>query len=224
MPHKYKAIIFDLDGTLVDSLGDFHHAARVMLNSIGHAPIPAEVVKTFIGNGQEMFIARCLVHVGANLTAQQLIDATKVFEQAYDEADGQYSRLFDGVEALIQFFKADGAKVGLCTNRPVARAHKILASYGIAEYFDEIAGFETTEKPKPAPDPILHCLKQFQCAPSQALFVGDSDVDAEAADKAGVEFAFHTQGFGSLKSQPCQILIDHYTKIDFLPTKEEAQP
>ncbi len=93
-----------------------------------------------------------------------------------------------------------------------------------ARYLEVRLLFETTEKPKPAPDPILHCLKQFQCAPSQALFVGDSDVDAEAADKAGVEFAFHTQGFGSLKSQPCQMLIDHYTKINFLPTKEVAQP
>jgi phosphoglycolate phosphatase len=215
MPHKYKAIIFDLDGTLVDSLGDFHHAASVMLNSIGHDPIPAEEVKTFIGNGQEMFIARCLVRVGANLTAQQLIDATKVFEKAYDDADGQYSQLFDGVLPLLQAFKDDGAKIGLCTNRPVARARKILASYGIATYFDEIAGFETTDEPKPAPDPILHCLKQFRCAPSQTLFVGDSDVDAEAADRAGVEFAFHTQGFGSLKAQPCQMLIDHYTKFEF---------
>jgi phosphoglycolate phosphatase len=217
MPLKYRAIIFDLDGTLVDSLGDFHHAASLMLKSIGHEPIPADEVKSFIGNGQEMFIARCLVRVGADLTAQQLIEATKVFEQAYDAADGQYSRLYEGVETLLAQIKSAGALVGLCTNRPVARARKILAGYGIDQYFDEIAGFETVENPKPAPDPILHCLKQFKCAPSQALFIGDSDVDGEAADRAGVEFAFHTQGFGSLKAQPCQILIDHYKMLDLLP-------
>lgn len=222
MPLKYRAIIFDLDGTLVDSLGDFHHAATIMLQSIGHDSIPADEVKSFIGNGQEMFIARCLVRVGADLTAQQLIDATKVFERAYDEADGQHSQLYDGVDELLAQIKKTGAKIGLCTNRPVARARKILAGYGIDHYFDEIAGFETVENPKPAPDPILHCLRQFNYAPSQALFIGDSDVDGEAAHRAGVEFAFHTQGFGSLKSQPCQLLIDHYTMIDLLPTEEKA--
>ncbi|MCF4097369.1 HAD family hydrolase [Maritalea mediterranea] len=222
MPLKYRAIIFDLDGTLVDSLGDFHHAASIMLKTIGHEPIPAAEVKSFIGNGQGMFIARCLVRVGANLTAQQLIEATRVFEQAYDAADGSQSTLFEGVDALLAQIRKAGAKIGLCTNRPVARARKILAGFGIDHYFDEIVGFETVDKPKPAPDPILYCLAQFKCASSQALFIGDSDVDAEAAHRAKVEFAFHTQGFGSLKSQPCQILIDHYNLIDLLPTPAKA--
>ncbi|MCZ4273415.1 HAD family hydrolase [Maritalea porphyrae] len=220
MPPKLEAVVFDLDGTLVDSLGDFHHAATVMLDSLGLEEISRDELKGFIGNGQELFIARCLVRAGASLTANQLATATTTFEKAYDGAKGRFTKLYPGISTLLEALRLNGVKIGLCTNRPVVRAQSILEAVGVLQFFNVIAGFETTPRPKPDPGPILYCLNEIGVEAHHALFIGDSHVDAIAAKEAHVEFAFHTGGFGTLGSEYAHMMISDFKRFEVLQLLE----
>lgn len=208
-----RAVLFDLDGTLVDSLGDFHHAANQMLMQLGYPSIAKQYIKQFVGNGQEVFIARCLVNVGAKMSADELSAATTYFEAAYDQISGQKSMAYPGVIDFLSALKQKGIATGLCTNRPVTRARRILVDMGMGDYFDVIAGFESTAKPKPDPAPLNYCLSELAIDADDAVFVGDSEVDALAAHAAGVEFWFHTNGLGTLCDQPCAKEFGHYSEL-----------
>lgn len=212
MQLSYEAVIFDLDGTLVDSLPSFHQAANAMLEGIGHKALHEDEIRCFIGNGQDVFIARCLVRAGANLTAEQLVSATSAFEKAYDVSQ-ELAKLYPGVEALLQTLRDNDTRIGLCTNRPFDRAFSIVKAVGISQFFDTVAGFETTPLPKPEPSPILYCLGAVGVRESSALFVGDSDVDAIAAQRAGVDFAYHRKGFGELTGKRAKVQFDHFDEL-----------
>jgi len=210
MQPKFQAVMFDLDGTLVDSLGDFHHAASTMLDTFGFKAIPKQEVGSFVGNGQDVFIARCLVHAGAKLTTSELVKATQIFEAAYDGTNGQYTKKYPGVDEVLKNLQSSGVKIALCTNRPIKRAHSILKSVGLDQYFDVIAGFESSILPKPDPGPLNYCLNKLNVKPHAALFVGDSHVDAEAAKRANVRFAFHSGGLGGLNEEPAAHVFANY--------------
>jgi phosphoglycolate phosphatase len=208
-----RAVLFDLDGTLVDSLGDFHHAANQMLMQLGYPSIAKQYIKQFVGNGQEVFIARCLVNVGAKMSAEELCAATTYFETAYDEISGQKSASYDGCRDYLHQLKQANIRIGLCTNRPVVRARGILKELGLEAFFDVIAGFESTAKPKPDPQPLHYCLQELSVDAKDAIFIGDSEVDALAADAAGVPFWFHSAGLGELAGQNAARKFSNYREL-----------
>ena len=218
MQHSFKAIVFDLDGTLVDSLGDFHLATTLMLEKLGYGAIDREIVQSFIGNGQEVLVARCLVHVGSALSASELAEASRLFTSSYDGILGQRSHLYPGVIAALESAKAYGLKVGLCTNRANVRALQILRHFGIHRLFNAVIGIDNCSAPKPDPAPLNACSEGLGVAPQDMLYVGDSEVDAMAADSFGCAFAYHQNGFGTLRDQDraCELYFESFGQFNGL--------
>jgi pyrophosphatase PpaX len=175
---RYPVVLFDLDGTLVDSaaaiLGSFHHATETVLSR----RFPDEQILAQVG--------------GTNLTYQmQLLDPERVDElvRVYREHnDPQYAELacFDGVVNVLDRLKAQHRRLGVVTAKRRPTVERVFAGAGIAAYFDVVVGSEDTERHKPDPEPVLKALELLDAQPGEAAYVGDSPFDVAAARAAGV--------------------------------------
>lgn len=208
-----RAVIFDLDGTLVNSLGEFHNAANTMLQAVGLQDVLIDKIPSFIGNGQQTFIVRCLGFVGASLSHDKLAFATKVYEEAHSQSKSAHTYLYDGVVQVLNLLKEHNIVLGICTNRSSVRARAILADLNIIQFFSSVVGYETTPLPKPDSSPLLYCLEQCGVKSEHALFVGDSYVDAKTARLAGVTFTFHQNGFGQIGDEEAKISFQSFENL-----------
>ncbi len=189
-----RLIIFDLDGTLVDSAPAIRDIAATLLRELGLAPLSLEKTRAFIGEGAGVFIARALAARGA---AQQdgaaLARHVARFEDLYAQAPGAANRPYDGAEAALRKLRAAGFKLGLCTNKPEAPARNLLAALGWDGLFDALVAGDSlpVRKPDPAmPRRILDAL-----GARAALYVGDSETDVATARAAGLAMALHAHGY-----------------------------
>lgn len=184
------ALIFDLDGTLVDSLADIHAAVGAMLADFGHAALPPETVRGFVGNGVPTLIARIL---GATGLPHPAAEVEACFMRHYEAAPAALTRPYPGVAAALTRLSAAGHPMAICTNKPEAPARAILRDLGLAKPFACVIGGDTLPVRKPDPAPALEARTQLGGRP--ALFVGDSEVDAATADAAGLPFLLFTGGY-----------------------------
>ncbi|MGF1503182.1 MAG: phosphoglycolate phosphatase [Paracoccaceae bacterium] len=185
-------IVFDLDGTLVDSAPDIHRAAVAMLEGLGRAPVSLEQTVSFVGNGVGKLVERCLGATGG-VPADGTGPALAAFRLAYDRAPAALTRPYPGVETALGTLAAAGHPLAVCTNKPEAPAREILAALGLAPRFRAVIGGDTTGVLKPDPAPLLAAIRAAGQGP--ALFVGDSETDAATAEAAAVPFALFTRGY-----------------------------
>lgn len=188
------AIIFDLDGTLVDSVPDIHAAVNLMLADEGRTPMDLAQVRGFIGNGVPALIERVMAARGedpADAALHARLEA--IFMRHYNAAPADRSVLFPGVRAALDALAADGHRLGLCTNKPVEPARAILESFGLASLLPVIIGGDSLPVRKPDPAPLLATADALGHGP--ALYVGDSEVDAEAAERAALPLLLFTEGY-----------------------------
>jgi phosphoglycolate phosphatase len=190
-------IVFDLDGTLVDSAPDIRAALNGVLVSEGLAPLDLPTVTGFIGNGVPVLIARAIAHVGADPDHQPAWEAR--FLAGYDRHD--LTRPFEAVDGALRALAAAGHPLGICTNKPEGPARGVLAAFGWSDLFATVIGGDTLARRKPDPSPLLSAVAALGGGP--ALFVGDSEVDAATALAAGVPFGLFTRGYR--KTPPEQI-------------------
>ncbi len=189
-----KAVVFDLDGTLADSAPDLRAAANGMLREAGLPALDLDTVTGFIGNGIAKLVERCFGHHGArpgDLPARVLR-----FQQLYEAEGHSRTSLMPGAEAALRELAARGAVLGLCTNKDTAPACAILRRLGIADLFRTVIGGDNGLAKKPDPAPLLHCVAKCGAAAENAVFVGDSGIDAETAAAAGLPFLLYTEGYG----------------------------
>lgn len=186
------AIIFDLDGTLVDSLGDIAAAANRTLEDIDFPPLPKEIIASFVGNGLPKLVERMIRHVG--LPAERHTELTKRMRAHYDAAASSTTVPYLGIPDALEELQAEGHSFGVCTNKPEAPARHILDALGLSRFFDVVLGGDSMTIRKPDP---RHLLASFDALDSAGprLFVGDSEVDAETAVRADVPFLLFTQGY-----------------------------
>ena len=208
-----KAVVFDLDGTLIDSAPDLHAAANRMLEDLRRPPLTLETVAGLVGNGVPTLVARCLAETGG--PAKDFDHAVSRFHEHYARAPAHLTRPYVGVETMLQQLTKCGFALGVCTNKPYEFAVTILEELGIMRFIVAVVGGDTLPKLKPHPAPLLFCLDRLGVAPMSTLYVGDSEIDAETAFRAKVPFALFSGGYlrGSVDAFEPLYVFDHFEEL-----------
>jgi phosphoglycolate phosphatase len=185
-----RGIVFDLDGTLIDSAPDIAAAVNAVLAGEGAAPLTPAEVRSFIGNGARTLVARAMAARG--LPPDDLPRLHAAFLRLYDRAHDR-TTLYPGVIDALSALRDAGFVLGICTNKPSGPARAVLDRFGLAPFFGALIGGDSLDRMKPDPAPLLAAFGALGTAPH--LFVGDSEVDHAAAVAAGVPFALFTEGY-----------------------------
>jgi phosphoglycolate phosphatase len=178
-----RALIFDLDGTLVDSAGEISAALARTFESLGLAPLPRGQVEQMIGRGVRVLVERALDRAKAR--GIDVDDAVARFESHYAETVGTDASLFAGVSEGLGLLEAHGLPMAVVTNKPRYFTAQLLERLGVAHYFDAIVAGDDGHAKKPAPDMLLAAGRALQVPMRDALMIGDSDNDTVAARAAG---------------------------------------
>jgi phosphoglycolate phosphatase len=203
--HGFEAAIVDLDGTMVDTLGDFAAALNLMLHDLALPAIAPERIESMVGKGSEHLIASVLRHVlGADGVAPPEA-ATRAdglyaaawahYQRHYLAINGQYSRVYPGVVEGLADLRRRGLRLACLTNKPTDFARPLLAAKGLDSYFDFVFGGDAFERKKPDPLPLLRTCEALGSPPPRTLMIGDSRNDAQAARSAGCPVVLVTYGY-----------------------------
>ena len=195
---RYDAAIIDLDGTMVDTLGDFAEALNRMLGDLELPPIAAQHIERMVGKGSEHLLRSVLNHV-LEPTAIEIealyAHAWPSYQRHYLAINGHYARVYPGVEAGLQALRHAGLRLACLTNKPTSFALPLLRAKGLEGYFEQVFGGDSFDKKKPDPLPLLKTCEALQTAPARTLMVGDSSNDAQAARAAGCPVVLVTYGY-----------------------------
>ncbi len=210
-------LIFDLDGTLIDSAPDLCHAANRMLAELhGAEPIPVETFATFIGQGLPKQLERSLRHAGIdNPTEEEFQRALETFKKYYGEEPAKRTIVFEGVREALDELKARGAKMAVCTNKSEDLAWEALKGLDMAHYFDALVGGETLPVRKPHPEPLHECARRLGEDAGPVCYVGDSETDEEAAHAAGYPLILYTGGYSKKPLEEIEAVarFDHFSQL-----------
>jgi phosphoglycolate phosphatase len=188
-----RAAIIDLDGTLVDTLGDFSAAIDAMLAEQDRGPLEREAVARFIGKGSEHLIRSVLSHVGA--PASDYEQAWQAYQAAYRTINGRFSSVYPGAAEGVAALRRAGLRLGCLTNKPTEFAQALLRDKGLADAFDVVFGGDAFDRKKPDPLPVLRACEALGAAPEATLVIGDSSNDALAARAAGCPVVLVSYGY-----------------------------
>lgn len=186
------AVLFDLDGTLIDSLPDLHAAANAMLEEMGRPALDLETARGFIGNGVPKLVERCLDATGGR-DEGVFAAALARFRDAYAADPATLTRPYPGVPETLAALREAGFALGVVTNKPAAPAETILAALGLRAHFGALIGGDSLPVMKPDPAPLAAAKEALGGGP--AIYVGDSETDEAAARNAGLPFWFFTEGY-----------------------------
>jgi phosphoglycolate phosphatase len=194
---QLEAVVWDLDGTLVDSAPDLATALNTVLDKRGFAGHSLETVRGMIGNGVPKLVERGFNAIGIRLEPAQLDELVSLFREEYTACATDRSRPYPQVvEALEKIHKLN-IPMGVCTNKPEALSRQILKGLGLSGYFNSVVGGDTTSTLKPDPQPLLTCLRELATEPASSLMIGDSAIDVGAARAAGVYVGVVPWGYRS---------------------------
>lgn len=178
--------IIDLDGTMLDTVPDFHVAINAMREELDLRPISPEAIKLLVGKGSENLIRSVLgLDMDATAVEARFAQAMDSYQRNYLAINGQFSTLFPDVIAGLDAMKHSGLRLACVTNKPIAFTTPLLAQKGLAGYFEVVYGGDSLPRKKPDPMPLLQVCKDFGLQPDQVVAIGDSSNDAEAARAAG---------------------------------------
>lgn len=188
-----QAFIVDLDGTLVDTLGDFVAVLQRVLAELALPLVGREFVERTVGQGSEHLIRSTLAEVGG---APSLYEpAWQLYQRYYRDINGRHAEVFPGVRAGLDALKALGLPMACLTNKPAAFARELLARKQLAGYFKLVFGGDDFERKKPDPLPLLKTCEALGSEPAQTWMVGDSSNDARAARAAGCPVVLLSHGY-----------------------------
>lgn len=182
-----KLVMFDLDGTLLDSVPDLAAAVDAMLLELGREPVGVEHVRLWVGNGALVLVQRALAggFEYSSVNQEQAQAALQIFLRVYGENSSR-SLLYPKVLSTLAWLKAKQIKLALITNKPAQFLPALLEQHGLAEYFDWVVGGDSLPRKKPDPMGLQWVMEQAQISPAHSLFVGDSGNDIKAAKAAQV--------------------------------------
>lgn len=190
-----KAILFDLDGTLIDSAPDIAAAVNELLAGRDLPPLKVDQIRAMIGGGVMKLVERAFAASGSPLAGSALEEANRDMAPIYRRHLTGLTRLMPGVREALTHFHLNGTAMGVVTNKPQLATREILLHFHLTEYLGAIVGGDAVTKLKPAPDALLLALDQLQAEPYEALMVGDSVSDVGAARAAGMPVALLRGGY-----------------------------
>jgi len=186
LPLPIKAVVIDLDGTLLDTAPDLAHAAELMMVELGRSCPSQDTIATYIGNGVSRLVKRVLTgEMDAEPDAALFEKAIAAYQKHYGANVSRESRPFPGVVDGLEAFKAMGLHVACITNKAAQFTHPLLKDTGLFDYFELILSGDTLPRRKPDPLPLLHACEVFKVKPVELLLIGDSLNDTQAARAAG---------------------------------------
>lgn len=208
-----RALVFDLDGTLIDSKQDLIHSVNAMLRELGRADLPEEVISGYIGHGAPRLVARAL---GEGCTEAEQQRALEFFLKYYELHKMDTTHAYPGVAETLA--KLARLPMAVLTNKPVRMSVRILDAMGLSKYFRAIYGGNSFETKKPDPLGAKTILKEMGTEPQEALMVGDSDVDVRTARNAGMLAAAVNYGFGvhDRAAYPADIYLEQFDELSAL--------
>jgi phosphoglycolate phosphatase len=188
-------VVFDLDGTLIDSQRDLAESTNEMLAGFGAPPLPIESVAAMVGDGARALVERALAASGHPPHP----DALAAFRRIYDRRLLDHTRPYPGVEGLVRML-ADRTPLAVLTNKPEAPSRRLLDALGLAPSFRWVVGGDSGFARKPDPSGLLHLIGAAGVAPARTLVIGDSMVDVDTARAAGARVCAVLYGFGHLRA------------------------
>lgn len=206
-----KALIFDFDGTLIDSAPDLAHAANRLMVEYDLPEFDVKTIAGFIGNGIPKLVER--VMKARDIDLSQLADFTEQFKAKYQEDPTSRTIIFDHVVESLTTLQNKGIKLGLCTNKALSATKIILKNLDLARYFDAVIAGDSTKEMKPDPAPLTEAMRQLGVKASEVIYVGDSHIDMQAAQNTRLPFWFYSGGYCHV--DPGQIQSD-FTFSNFL--------
>ena len=187
------SIVFDLDGTLVDSAPDLHACTNLFLADIDLPPLDLPTVTSFIGHGIEPLVAASLKTSNRPQSGAELAKSIIRFTEIYAAAPTKYCQPFDGAMETLAQLQRDGHKLAICTNKAYALARLVVDAVGLDKYCPVLIGGDSLIQRKPDPAPLYECMRLMD--DNFCVYVGDSETDAGTAENADVPFLLHTKGY-----------------------------
>ena len=211
----FDAAIVDLDGTMVDTLGDFVVALGLTMTDLGQSPVSRSFIERTVGKGSEHLIRSTLVEAGADASLYER--AWTLYQNHYMAVNGDHAPLYAGVLEGLQRLRASGLTLACVTNKPLAFARPLLHKKALAHQFAHIYGGDSVERRKPDPLPLLEACKALDSEPARTLVIGDSANDALAARRAGCPVVLVRYGYNHGEPVECvdaDLLIDLLDALD----------
>lgn len=191
-----RGVIVDLDGTMVDTLGDFEAALNRMLAELDLPPVSRKLVERTVGKGSEHLIRSVLEHQLALPQVNALMEpAWRIYQRHYLEINGAFSDVYPGVLAALQQWQGSGLQLACLTNKPLNFARPLLKAKGLDVFFAHVFGGDSFERKKPDPLPLHKTCEALGTLAAQTLMVGDSENDGLAARAAGCPVVLVSYGY-----------------------------
>lgn len=207
-----KCVIFDLDGTLIDSREDLADSVNLMLAEYGRESLPVDLITSFVGNGSKALVERALQGFKTDIG-----EAAKLMKSFYLKRLVNKTYLYDGVVEGLEKLYSKGWKLGLISNKPQVPTQEILQHFGLEKYFSCIIGGDNKFPLKPDPASIVHVIETTNSSVKGSWIFGDNYTDLEAGRRAGLQCGFAKYGFGRQGSEIYDIATDSFLEfIDFL--------
>jgi phosphoglycolate phosphatase len=211
-PHSIRLVIFDLDGTLIDSRLDLVHSVNAALRHIGRPALPDDVIASYVGDGAPILIQRAL---GGEVVDDALVrQGLQFFLSYYREHKLDHTTVYAGVkEALSAIQRGSNGvprKMAVLSNKPVNPSRAIVEALGLGPFFTQIYGGNSFATKKPDPEGARKLLEEIGVRPEEAAIVGDSHVDVETGQNAGLWTVGGSYGFAphTLEENPPDVLVD----------------
>ena len=205
-----EVLLFDLDGTLVDSATDLHRAMNMSLNALQLPTVTEAQVRIWVGKGTALFCQSTLQHLTGKVDPAQQQQLLDTFLKIYNADPCVETQPFDGILEFLEWGLAQKKTMICVTNKPEAPARAIVDQLGMNHYFADVIGGDRFEERKPHPRQLLHCVEHYAQSKDQVLMIGDSSNDVEAARRAGIDCVVVSYGYNHgeniLDCQPQQVV------------------
>ncbi|WP_151716631.1 phosphoglycolate phosphatase [Acinetobacter sp. TUM15071] len=209
-------VLFDLDGTLVDSAADLYRAMNLSLEKLGFATVTEAQVRVWVGKGAAKLCEAVLEHLFGQVDAQQQEQLLSTFVDVYAQELCVNTRVYEGVLPFLEYCQTHNITMACVTNKPEHLAKGILDILHLSPYFKIVIGGDSLSERKPHPLPLLHCVELEGTSTAETLMIGDSSNDVEAARRAGIDCIVVSYGYNHGESiydcQPQQV-VDHLAEL-----------
>lgn len=208
------ALVFDLDGTLIDSAPDLHQAVLRVLAEEGRRAISLDELKTMVGDGAPILVKRVFAYVGHDAD-EELPQLVARYLAHYESAIAVHTRLYPGVRETLERLQAAGHRMAVCTNKVHKPSMGVLEALDLSKYFDVVVGGDATPAKKPDPRHVLAVLDRLSAEPAHSVMIGDGVNDLIAARDAGVPVIHARYGYGITRAHDVTpaAIIDEFAAI-----------